>query len=43
MPFLNDTGPVFDQLQKQTQDQRKQSRMYGTGFIDKFNKENVIS
>ena len=43
MPFLSDTGPVFDQLQKQTQDQRKQSRMYGTGFIDKFNKENVIS
>ena len=43
MPFLNNTGPVFDQLQRQTQDQRKESRMYGTGFIDKFNKENVIS
>ena len=43
MPFVNDTGPVFNQLQLQTQSQRKESTLYGTGFIDKFNKENIIS
>jgi len=43
MPFVNDTGPVFNQLQLQTQSQRKESTLYGTGFVDKFNKENIFS
>ena len=43
MPFISQTQPVFNEFQQVTQENRKQSQLYGTGFIDSFKKENIIS
>ena len=43
MPFISQTKPVFNEFQQVTQENRKQSQLYGTGFIDSFKKENIIS
>jgi len=43
MPFISQTKPVFNEFQQVTQENRKQSQLYGTGFIDSFKKENIVS